>query len=137
MAETAKPALVTPARRSPTATEVSGVSVPPRNTAAHVLARRPLKSASPVRRSLTRNGSRKRARDTVTKLRDLERQIGSYAVNANGEADTLPSFEHLHEVIEDAVRVVVHRALQDGYTWRQIGEALGMTRQSAWERWGP
>jgi hypothetical protein len=28
----------------------------------------------------------------------------------------------------------VHRARALGATWARIGEALGMTRQSAWER---
>ena len=31
----------------------------------------------------------------------------------------------------------VDRALAQGATWTQIGEALGMTRQGAWKRWGP
>jgi hypothetical protein len=117
--------------------------VTPRNvaaqTAAHVLARRPLKSTPPVRERLTRNRHergrrRRRERDTAVKLRDLERQVLAYAENANGEADTLPAFARLHDVVEAALRRVARDANGDGYSWAQIGDELGMSRQAAWER---
>lgn len=37
---------------------------------------------------------------------------------------------------EDVVRVVVHEARQAGATWQSIGDALGVTRQAAFQRYG-
>ncbi len=36
--------------------------------------------------------------------------------------------------VDDAVAQVVRRLRERSVTWARIGEALGMTRQSAWER---
>ncbi len=36
--------------------------------------------------------------------------------------------------VEDNLARLVRKAHSDGATWARIGEALGMTRQSAWER---
>ena len=35
---------------------------------------------------------------------------------------------------EENLRLWVTKARSNGATWKQLGEALGMTRQSAWER---
>ena len=43
----------------------------------------------------------------------------------------------IHEsrrLVDDAVAQVVARLRDRSVTWARIGEALGMTRQSAWER---
>ena len=39
-----------------------------------------------------------------------------------------------HQQIDDAVAKIVQHLRERGVTWVRIGEALGMTRQSAWER---
>jgi ATP-dependent Clp protease ATP-binding subunit ClpX len=39
-----------------------------------------------------------------------------------------------HEQIDDAVARFVQHLRGRGVTWARIGDALGMTRQSAWER---
>lgn len=39
-----------------------------------------------------------------------------------------------HEQVDRAVSSVVHRLRARNVTWMRIGEALGTTRQSAWER---
>ena len=65
-------------------------------------------------------------------------------------APHLPAWEHavsLDEVLSSLPRIAaagaqveqhlagwVHKARALGATWARIGEALGMTRQSAWER---
>jgi hypothetical protein len=36
--------------------------------------------------------------------------------------------------VERALRGAVRRARRAGYSWAEVGEALGMTKQSAWER---
>lgn len=39
-----------------------------------------------------------------------------------------------HDQVDRAVAEVVQRLRQRGMSWARLGEALGMTRQSAWER---
>jgi biotin operon repressor len=39
-----------------------------------------------------------------------------------------------HANVDRAVRLHVQTLRDRGVTWARIGEALGMTRQSAWER---
>lgn len=36
----------------------------------------------------------------------------------------------------DRQEAQVVKMLREKYTWEQIGEALGVTRQAAWERYG-
>ncbi len=46
----------------------------------------------------------------------------------------LPRVAAVGAQVEDNLRVWVIRARDRGVTWARIGAALGMTRQSAWER---
>jgi hypothetical protein len=49
----------------------------------------------------------------------------------------LAEMVRIHEsrrLVDDAVAQVVARLRDRNVTWARIGEALGMTRQSAWER---
>lgn len=53
------------------------------------------------------------------------------------DADLLGEMVRIHRgrrQIDDAVADVVARLRARTVTWARIGEALGMTRQSAWER---
>jgi uncharacterized NAD(P)/FAD-binding protein YdhS len=46
--------------------------------------------------------------------------------------------EHLRlrrEQIDADLRTAVSQGRKDGLTWQQIADALGMTRQSAWEKY--
>jgi ATP-dependent Clp protease ATP-binding subunit ClpX len=54
-----------------------------------------------------------------------------------GDDGLLAEMVRIHEsrrLIDDAVAQVVARLRARSVTWARIGEALGMTRQSAWER---
>ncbi|WP_182886319.1 ClpX C4-type zinc finger protein [Microbispora sp. H10885] len=46
----------------------------------------------------------------------------------------LPRIAAVGAQVEDNLRVWVQRLRDRGVTWARIGAALGMTRQSAWER---
>ena len=46
----------------------------------------------------------------------------------------LPNVTRAQAQVEEALLGWVLRARQLGATWAQVGEALGITRQSAWER---
>ena len=46
----------------------------------------------------------------------------------------LPKVASVATQVEDNLRVWVQRLRERGVSWARIGEALGMARQSAWER---
>ena len=46
----------------------------------------------------------------------------------------LPKIASTAEQVEQHLTAWVREARQRGITWTRIGESLGMTRQSAWER---
>ena len=48
--------------------------------------------------------------------------------------DHLPRIASVATQVEDNLRVWVQRLRDRGVSWARIGEALGMARQSAWER---
>lgn len=41
------------------------------------------------------------------------------------------------EAARKALREAVHMALDDGATWSEIGATLGVSRQAAFDRFGP
>jgi len=46
----------------------------------------------------------------------------------------LPRIEAIRHLVDDDLRSWVGEARRRGISWDRIGEALGMRRQSAWER---
>lgn len=46
----------------------------------------------------------------------------------------LPRIEAIRHQVDDDLRAWVGEARRRGISWERIGEALGMRRQSAWER---
>ncbi len=59
-------------------------------------------------------------------------------LNSQGDDELLDSMVRLHQSREDIERAVSRyvRALRRrGVTWTRIGHALGISRQSAWERY--
>lgn len=48
--------------------------------------------------------------------------------------EQLPRVAHAADMVEEHLKIWVDEARRRGITWAAIGEALGMTRQSAWER---
>ena len=56
------------------------------------------------------------------------------AVSDDGLLAHLPRVEAVRHQIDDDLRGWVGEARQRGMSWDRIGEALGMRRQSAWER---
>ena len=49
----------------------------------------------------------------------------------------LPNVARAQAQVEESLSGWVGRARELGATWAQIGSALGITRQSAWERFAP
>lgn len=55
---------------------------------------------------------------------------------AAGDPDALVEFAALHEALDEALAAAV-LGVKEHATWEEIGEAFGMTRQSAHGRWSP
>lgn len=53
-----------------------------------------------------------------------------------GDEFELAELVALRDELEEAIRKAVHGQRGVGRSWAYIGSALGMTRQSAQERWG-
>jgi hypothetical protein len=53
------------------------------------------------------------------------------------ELAQLNEVAHRVEEVEDDLLAAVAEARKAGASWTDIAEALGVTRQSAWERWAP
>ncbi|WP_249021040.1 hypothetical protein [Conexibacter sp. S30A1] len=55
------------------------------------------------------------------------------------ESDTLAALRRAREQLDNtqtAISALVAEARAQGASWQGIGDALGITRQSAWERFG-
>jgi hypothetical protein len=54
--------------------------------------------------------------------------------DVNAVLENLPRIARTGALVEETLTGWVRRARELGATWARIGEALGMTRQSAWAR---
>jgi|SRR5579875_976317 len=57
-----------------------------------------------------------------------------HAHDVNAVLENLPRIARAGELVEETLTGWVRRGRELGATWARIGEALGMTRQSAWAR---
>jgi hypothetical protein len=65
------------------------------------------------------------------RMDDLSERIGSL-----DPAVTLRAVGALHRLAEQVEAASVARAREQGWTWEQIGDALGMSRQSVHAKYG-
>jgi len=54
---------------------------------------------------------------------------------AESDVETLPELLQLHELVDVAAAAAVAGLRDRGWTWQSIGDALGVTRQAAIQRW--
>jgi DNA-directed RNA polymerase specialized sigma24 family protein len=57
--------------------------------------------------------------------------------NANQPDEALAAVVALRRIADNLERRAVSNALRDGWTWTQIAEALGVSRQAAHKRLSP
>ncbi|HET9898685.1 MAG TPA: ClpX C4-type zinc finger protein [Streptosporangiaceae bacterium] len=67
--------------------------------------------------------------DVMPKLASWEERLSDDDLLA-----TLPKFAAAGVQVEKRLEIWVRKARERGITWTRIGAALGITRQSAWER---
>ena len=54
--------------------------------------------------------------------------------SADNPAEALAAVVSLRRLAEQLERAAVARAVEEGWTWQQVAEALGVTRQAAHKR---
>lgn len=81
---------------------------------------------------------RKRHRDNTDFAAMIRRMIAAHGRRvAFGDEADLAELIELHRAVDDAVsHAVVELHDRQGFPWSTIAQATGITRQSAWERWG-
>jgi hypothetical protein len=57
-------------------------------------------------------------------------------IRTGDPAEALRAVGALHRLAEQVEAAAVHAAREKGWTWEQIGDALGMSRQSVHARYG-
>jgi hypothetical protein len=84
----------------------------------------------------------KRYRTTAQYLSSLRSMIRAAGPRVGAaDPEDLAALLALHRAIEDAAVVAVRGkddgwGLKDSFSWQSIGDALGITRQAALQRWG-
>lgn len=67
----------------------------------------------------------------------VERQIAALSGRvAAGDVESLPRLVALAEVLDAATDAAVKGLRVEGYSWQDIADRLGVTKQSAHGRWG-
>ena len=93
-----------------------------------------------VKKPLTPHLPRQRRRDVVENdafaafARRIIRAHGRRV--ATGDVEALRDLVALSSVIDDAIGEAVVGLRQFGYSWAEIGQRLGISRQAAQQRWG-
>ncbi len=79
---------------------------------------------------------RKRPTTTADYLAAVRRMIAKVAVRAvDDDMTILASVVALHGEIDQALTAAVAGLRANGYTWKAIGDALGVTPQAVMQRW--
>ena len=91
---------------------------------------------SPVRNSLT-PAKRRPAVENDEYSAFARRVIRAYSRRvAAGDIDAIADMTRLAGDLDHAIHDAITGLRSHGYSWGDIGNRLGITRQSAWERWG-
>lgn len=64
------------------------------------------------------------------------RIMRAFARRAGGDVDLLPALRDVQVQIDDLMRTAVARCRTEGYSWAEIAQRLGTTRQAAQQRYG-
>lgn len=64
------------------------------------------------------------------------RIMRAFSRRAGGDVDFLPVLRDVQEEIDDLMRQAVTACRAEGYSWGEIAQRLGTTRQAAQQRYG-
>src|SRR5437763_16170497 len=91
---------------------------------------------STVKRSLTAN-RRRRVVENDEYAAFIRRAVRAYGRRiAGGDIETLRDLIALAGEVEHATDTAVAGLRRYGYSWTEIADRLGITRQAAYQRWG-
>ncbi len=93
--------------------------------------------ASTVNKPLTGKRRRRGAVENDSYAAFLRRAVRAHGRRiAGGDVDGLAELLALAGEVEAAIRTAVVGLRQAGYSWSEIADRLGVTRQAAHQRWG-
>ena len=84
---------------------------------------------------MSRNANRKEIENT-TYCQDAIRFVRGAGVRASYDADALADLMAIRNAVELAERKAVADLRADGWSWGEIADRVGMTRQACQQRWG-
>jgi hypothetical protein len=91
----------------------------------------------PARRPPKPRRRPKRERETTEYADMVERMIMAYARRVGtGDVEELPRMIDMHGVLDEALDRAVAGLRDFGYSWGEIANRTGTTRQAAQQRWG-
>jgi predicted transcriptional regulator len=70
-------------------------------------------------------------------LAQVRRCLRTIPERTDFDVPTLGELKRLADDQDSAIRAGVHHARRLGYSWAEIARELGVTKQTAHERWGP
>ena len=87
------------------------------------------------RDTMSRNANRKEIENS-TYCQDAARFIRGAGIRASYDADALADLMAIRNAVELAERKAVADLRADGWSWGEIADRVGMTRQACQQRWG-
>lgn len=88
----------------------------------------------PERDEVLNVGPRVENADFAAFIRRIIRRHGRRV--ADGDPEDLAALLEVRALVDDAIAVAVQGQRDQGWSWAAIGRAVGITKQSAQERWG-
>ena len=89
-----------------------------------------------VNRSLTANRRNRPAVENDQYAAFTRRIVAAHGRRiADGDVEGLAQFVAISHEIDDAIRTAVAGLRERGYSWTEIADRLGVTRQAAQQRW--
>jgi hypothetical protein len=70
-------------------------------------------------------------------LAQIRRCLRTIPERSDFDVPTLGELKALTVDLDDAIRAGVQHARRLSYSWAEIARELEVTKQTAWERWGP
>ena len=64
------------------------------------------------------------------------RIIRGFGKRAAGDVDVLPALLQAREQLDAAIQAAVEGCREEGFSWAEIGQRVGLTKQACYQRWG-
>jgi hypothetical protein len=78
---------------------------------------------------------RRSYRENVDYAATCVRMLRSMARRAAGDPDLLPALREISELVDELMGEAVAGCRREGYSWAEVAQRLGVTRQAAFKRY--